>query len=399
MKAIIMAAGKSTRTYPLTLTKPKPLLKVANKPILAHHLEMLSGIVDKVIVVVGYKGDMIREAFGDAWNGLRIEYAEQKNPMGTGHAVLQCEGLVDGPFLAMNGDDLYDRDDFQRLANEPGDAALAKTVEDPRLYGIYEVDADGRAVRIVEKPQDVFSNLANIGAYRFEPGVFDVLRNTAPSERGEIEVTCAVQTLAERGSVRVVEAKGAWIPIGYPWHLLDANGYVLEHRFEALVEGEVSPAAQVTGPVAVGAGTLIRAGAVIDGPVCIGRDCVIGPNCWLRPGTTVGNGCRVGQSVELKNTILFDGAYVCHLSYIGDSIVGEGANLGCGTVTGNLRHDGGDVKSMVNGELISSGRRKLGGVFGDGVHTGVHTAVYPGRKLWPNATTRPGEVVERDVVV
>lgn len=399
MKAIIMAAGKSTRTYPLTLTKPKPLLNIANKPILAHHLEMLNGLVDGVIVVIGYKGDMIREAFGGAWNGLAIEYAVQENPTGTGHAILQCAPLVDGPFLAMNGDDLYDRDDFKRLAEVKGDAALAKTVGDPRLYGIYEVDEAGNAVRIVEKPRDVFSNLANIGAYRFEPGVFDVIRKTKPSERGEVEITSAVQTLTEHGNVRVVEARGAWIPIGYPWHLLDANAYVLDRRFEPAVLGEVSPAAHITGPVAVGEGTVVRPGAVIDGPVCIGRDCVIGPNCWLRPGTTVGNGCRVGQSVELKNTILFDGAHVCHLSYIGDSIVGERANLGCGTVTANLRHDGAEVKSVVNGKLISSGRRKLGAVFGDDVHTGIHTAVYPGRKLWPNAATRPGDVVQKDIVV
>ena len=399
MKAIIMAAGKSTRTYPLTLTKPKPLLKVANKPILAHQFDMLDGIADTAVVVIGYRGDMIRAAFGGAYNGLRIQYVEQEIQLGTGHAILQCAPLIDGPFLAMNGDDLYDRKDFEALAASPGDAALAKSVEDPRLYGIYEVDKDGRVVRIVEKPRDVFSNLANIGAYRFNPAVFDVIRATKPSERGEIEITSAVQTLAERGVVRVVESLGVWIPIGYPWHLLDANEYLLNHRLDPVILGEVSPAAHINGPVAVGEGTVIRPGAVIDGPVCIGSDCVIGPNCWLRPGTTVGNGCRVGQAVELKNTILFDGAHVCHLSYIGDSIVGERANLGCGTVTANVRHDGGDIQSVVNGKLISTGRKKLGAVFADNVHTGIHTAVYPGRKLWPGATTRPGEVVQKDIVL
>jgi len=399
MKAIIMAAGKSTRTYPLTLTKPKPLLKVANKPILAHQLDMLEGIADTAVVVIGYKGEMIREAFGEAYNGLRIQYVEQETQLGTGHAILECAPLIDGPFLAMNGDDLYDRKDFQALAASPGDAALAKTVEDPRLYGIYEVDKDGRVIRIVEKPVDVFSNLANIGAYRFDPAVFDVIRATKPSERGEIEITSALQTLAECGEVHVVKSVGVWIPIGYPWHLLDANEYILSHQLDPVIVGEVSPAAHIDGPVAVGRGTVIRPGAVINGPVSIGSDCVIGPNCWLRPGTTVGNGCRVGHAVELKNSILFDGAYVCHLSYIGDSIVGERANLGCGTVTANVRHDGGDIQSVVNGKLISARRTKLGAVFADNVHTGIHTAVYPGRKIWPGATTRPGEVVQKDIVL
>ena len=397
MKAVIMAAGKSTRTYPLTLTKPKPLLKLANKAILEYHFEALRDLVDGVIVIVGYRHEMLRAAFGDTYAGLAIEYVEQTEQLGTGHAILACAPHVDGPFIAFNGDDLFAPEDLHKLA-DTHQAALVKTVADPRLYGIYEVTGGDRVVRLVEKPTEVFSHVANIGAYKFTPAVFDVLEHTEPSERGEIEITSAIQTLAGQVDFRVVEATGYWLPIGYPWHMLDVNAYLLEHHFEPEIQGEVSPAAHLNGPVAVGKGTVIRPGAVIEGPACIGNDCTIGPNCFIRPATTIGNGCRVGQSVEIKNSILMDGVFASHLSYLGDTVVGDRANIGCGTVTANFRHDGANHKSVVNGKLIDTGRRKLGAIVGDGVHTAVHTSIYPGRKLWPGTITRPGEVVDKDIM-
>lgn len=396
MKAVIFAAGKSTRTYPLTLTRPKPLLPVANKTIAAHQMDALPDAVDTVIMVVGYREEMIRVAFGAEYNGRKIEYVTQTEQKGTGHALLQCKALIDEPFMAFNGDDLYARDDFEALVAEE-QAALVKTVSDPRLFGIYEVTGGNKVVRLVEKPKEVFSNLANIGAYKFTPEVFRVLANTPPSERGEIEITCAVQTLAEQGDFRVVPAERYWLPIGFPWDLLDANLYMLENFMPGEIHGEVSEAAHIHGPLYVGKGSVVRPGVYIEGPVMIGEQCTVGPNCYLRPGTVLGRGCKVGQGCEVKNSILMDGAAAPHLSYVGDSVIGEKANLGCGTVTANFRHDGKNHRSRVKDELIDTGRRKLGAIIGDGVHTGIHTSIYPGRKLWPHTSTLPGDVVREDL--
>lgn len=397
MKAVIMAAGQSTRTVPLTLTRPKPLLPVANKPILAHQIEAFAGLADGIVVVIGYMAGMIRERFGNTYGGIPIEYVEQKEQRGTGHAILQCAECIREPFIAINGDDLYDPRDLTRLAKAE-QAALARIVDDPRRFGIYDVTDEDRVVRLVEKPKDVFSNLTNIGAYKFTPAVFDVLRRTPPSERGEIEITSAVQTLAAEGDFRVVRTEGYFHSIGYAWNLLDANAYWLDHFLRPEIRGEVSPAAHLSGVVYVGRGTRIRPGAVIDGPVIIGDECEIGPNCWLRPGATIGNRCKVGQASEIKNSILMDAAKAPHHNYVGDSIIGEGANLGCGTVTANLRHDSANLRSEIKGELVDTGRRKLGAIVGDQAHTGIHTSIYPARKLWPNTTTRPGQVVDRDIM-
>ena len=137
---------------------------------------------------------------------------------------------------------------------------------------------------------------------------------------------------------------------------------------------------------------------MIEGDVVIGAGCKVGPNCYIRGSTSVGDGCHVGQAVELKHAILLGKTNVGHLSYVGDSVLGEKVNFGAGTIVSNLRHDGKAHRTMVAGQLIDTGRRKFGAIIGDGVHTGIHTAIYPGRKIWPGQTTRPAEVVDRDLV-
>jgi UDP-N-acetylglucosamine diphosphorylase / glucose-1-phosphate thymidylyltransferase / UDP-N-acetylgalactosamine diphosphorylase / glucosamine-1-phosphate N-acetyltransferase / galactosamine-1-phosphate N-acetyltransferase len=396
MKAVILAAGKSTRTYPLTLTRPKPLLPIANTPILAHQLNALAALVDEAILVVGYRKEMITARFGARYRNLKLTYVEQHEQLGTGDAVLRAADRIEEPFLAMNGDDLFDPADLRKLT-AVAQGALAKHVPDPRLYGVYEIDERGHAVRLVEKPTEVFSTLANIGAYKLDPSVFDVLRKTPKSERGELELTSAIQEIAQHAAFHVVASEGYWLPIGYPWHLLNANEYLLTHQFDARIAGEVSSLATLEGPVAIGKGTVVKPGVVIEGPAIIGETCVIGPNCYIRPGTAIGNGCKVGQAVEIKNSILMDRSAAPHLCYVGDSIIGEGVNLGAGTIIANYRHDGQTHRSMVKGELIDTGRRKFGAVLGDGAHTGIHTTIYPGRKLWPHTSTRPGACVQQDV--
>lgn len=397
MQAVIMCAGKSTRTAPLTLTRPKALLPILNRPLIEHQIEALAPLVDQITLVVGYLKEAIRAHCGDEMAGVRIRYVEQREQRGTGHAVLQCREIIEGDFLCLNGDDLYDPADLARLASSP-QGALAKEVPDPRLYGIYAVDAEGNATRLEEKPETPFSNLANVGAYHLPLEVFDLLSATAPSPRGEIEITSAVQSLAEAKPFRVVTMEGYWLPIGYPWHLLDANAWFLRHRLTPANHGNIHPNASVDGIVRIGQGTNLHAGVVIEGPAFIGGECEIGPNCVIRGGSVVGNGCRIGPGVEVDRSVIFDGTAIAHLSYVGDSVIGSGVDFGGGTVTANLRHDGKTVRSMVQGALVDTGRMTFGAAMGDGVRTGVNTSILPGRKLWPGAATMPGAIVKDDML-
>ncbi|HEY8990922.1 MAG TPA: hypothetical protein VIM46_03020, partial [Luteolibacter sp.] len=185
--------------------------------------------------------------------------------------------------------------------------------------------------------------------------------------------------------------------IRHPWDFLRANEACVGALDATLIQGDVHPSALIEGHLQVGAGTRILPGVFIEGNVIIGENCKIGPNCYLRGNTSIGDGCHVGQAVEIKNSILLTKTSVGHLSYVGDSILGEKVNFGAGTITSNLRHDGQNHRSMVDGELVDTGRRKFGVIVGDGVHTGIHTSLYPGRKLWPGTSTRPGEIVQHDL--
>jgi NDP-sugar pyrophosphorylase family protein len=193
------------------------------------------------------------------------------------------------------------------------------------------------------------------------------------------------------------EAKRSF-PIRYPWDLIRANEQHVAALTESRIGGDVHPAAVIEGIVHVGEGTRILPGVFIEGNVIIGANCKIGPNCYLRGNTSIGDKCHIGQSVEIKNCLILSRTNVGHLSYVGDSVLGEGVNFGAGTTTSNLRHDGKNHQSAVDGVLVDTGRRKFGCIVGDGVHTGINTSIYPGRKLWPGTTTRPGEIVQRDLV-
>lgn len=185
--------------------------------------------------------------------------------------------------------------------------------------------------------------------------------------------------------------------IRYPWDLLAVQEQVLSNLKEGHIEGDLSAAATNTGTLVLGRGSRILPGVYIEGNVVIGSDCKIGPNCYLRGSTSIGNNCHIGQAVEIKNSIVMDHTNIGHLSYCGDSIIGSHVNFGAGTITANFRHDGKTHRSMVAGQLVDTGRRKFGTVMGDHVHTGIHTSIYPGRKLWPNTSTRPGDIVKDDI--
>lgn len=198
------------------------------------------------------------------------------------------------------------------------------------------------------------------------------------------------------GKTQLTAGEGSFF-VRYSWDLLEVNAAVLAGLGKSRYDGEVHPAANVDGVLIVGEGTRVLPGVFVEGMVVVGKNCKIGPNCYIRGATTIGDDCHVGQSVEIKNSILGNKTNVGHLSYVGDSVLGDGVNFGAGTTTSNLRHDGKNHRSKIDGEIVDTGRRKFGTIVGDGVHTGIHTAIYPGRKFGAGATTLPNATVTKDV--
>ena len=391
-QAIILCAGQGTRIYPLTLGKPKPLLNVCGKTILEHNLDQLRGLTQEVILVVGYRGEEIKEFLGDKYKNINIKYVWQKRALGTGDAAKMANGLIKDKFLLLYGDDLYDKQDIKKCI-EKFPCILLKKMEEPSAFGQVKVERNNVKC-LVEKPSSDISNLVNTGVYYLDKSIFDF--NIKKSSRGEYEFTDYIKSLIKTKKLHCGIAEN-WMPVSYVWKLLDINEFLLKSS-RAKNLGICEKNSVIKGKVIIGEGSVIKGGVRVEGPVYIGKNCIIGPNSFIRKYTCIGDDCRVGQAVEIKNSIIGKGTFISHLSYVGDSIIGENCNFGSGAIVANLRHDGADIKTMVNGKLIDTKRRKFGTVFGDNVKTGVGTLIYPGRKIWPDKFTKPGEIIKQDKI-
>lgn len=395
-KAVILAAGQGTRMGSLTRNRPKVMLPIANKPVLSHvMLSARDAGIKEFVLVVGYRAETVKQYFEEGSEmGVSIEYAYQEKQLGTADAVGCAQALVDERFLVLNGDIIVSPQHIKNLINQSPDVVVtARHVDNPSEFGVLEV-RNGRVLRIIEKPRKPSTNLANAGVYVFSPSIFDAIKRTKLSIRKEYEITDSLQSMIDEGAdVGYLTLSENWLDIGRPWDLLDANEYFLSCQ-QPEVKGEVEPLATLKGSVSIGEGTLIRSGAYIEGPVIIGRDCDIGPNCYIRPYTSIGDDVRIGNAVEIKNSIIMKGTHVGHLNYAGDSIIGERCNFGAGTKVANLRHDGRTIRVRLKGRLIDSGRRKLGTVMGDDVHTGINSMINAGAVVESGAMIPPGEFVK-----
>lgn len=412
MQTVLLAAGEGTRMRPLTATRPKPMLPVAGEPLAAHTARAaVAAGASRLVIVVGYEADRLREYFGREFAGVPVEYAIQSAQRGTADAVAAASNtLTDAPFAVLNGDALYDTESLGRLY-DAGPAVGSYRVDDPSAYGVLQV-ADGRddspssphsgtvgderdrshdqtrVTGVVEKPPNPSGNLVNTGAYVFPATAQDAL-DVSASRRGELELTDVLNRICDDRPVTHVPFD-RWLDVGRPWELLSASDWKVPEQ-EPLREGSVHETAQLRGHVVVREGARIDSGVVIEGPAYVGPDATVGPNAYVRGTTALGRDATVGHSVEIKNSLLMDGATVGHLSYVGDSVLGRNVNFGAGTTVANLRHDGEPVETRIKGERVSTGRRKFGVVCGDGVKTGIQTSLNAGVQLPPEATTLPGE--------
>ena len=400
MYGIVLAAGRGTRMRPLTDRQPKPLLPVGDRSLLERIFDAAAAVVDEFVVVVGYRGDAIREAIGESYRGHPINYVEQPEALGTAHAIAQAEPVVDDDFLVLNGDVVVDASLPRALAEASGTAVAATEVADPRSYGVISTAEDGSLAAVVEKPDDPPTTLANVGCYAFEPDVFEYIDRTPKSERGEYEITTTIDLLlADDHRVDVAAYDGTWLDVGRPWELLDATELALGELEDGVENhGTVEEGVHLHGPVVIGEGARLRSGTYVEGPAVIRAGAEVGPNAYVRGSTVVGPGAHVGHAVEVKNSVLMAGASVGHQSYIGDSILGRDVNVGAGTNVANLRHDGENVRLTVKGDRVDTGRRKLGAIVGDGAKTGINTSLNAGVKLGADKVTEPGKVVTRDRV-
>ncbi len=390
MRAFILAAGEGTRMWPLTDTRPKPLIPIGNKPIIEHILDsIVDAGINEIGILIGYEGRQIAERFGDSYRNAKIEYVYQKERRGTGDAVLHASKFDDERFLVVNGD-LYFSGDAIKEIIKYDNAVLGVHRENAEQYGLLIGEEYLKEIR--EKVPNS-KGLVNAGVYVFTRKIFEHLKNVKLSPRGEIELTDGINMLAKEEKIKIVKHNGIWMDIGMPWNILDANRAFLE-RMKCENKGEIEENVVIRGKVCIGEGTRILSGTYIEGPVLIGKNCKIGPNAYIRPYTVIGDNCHVGNSCEVKASVIMNNSKVPHFNYVGDSIIGENCNLGAGTKIANLRLDENNIKVAVKGKIVDTGRRKLGVIMGDDVHTGINVSIDVGTMIGAHTAIAPGARVK-----
>jgi glucose-1-phosphate thymidylyltransferase len=316
MKGLILSGGKGTRLRPLTYTSAKQLIPVANKPILFYGIEFMrdAGITD-IGIIVGDTRAEIMERVGDGSRfGVKVEYIYQPEPLGLAHAVLTAEPyLGDSEFVMYLGDNLL-RDGITKIVQQynerkPDCMILLTHVKNPQQFGVAELNDDGSVKKLVEKPSDPKSDLALVGVYLFTSKIFDAARKIKPSNRGELEITDAIQQLLTDGcSVYASIVEGWWKDTGKLEDMLEANRLVLD-TIEGKIEGHVDVGTRLEGRVIIGPNSRVINSA-IRGPVIVGRNVVI-ENAFIGPYTSIHDRCHISDcdiehSIVLEESIIRD---------------------------------------------------------------------------------------------
>lgn len=186
------------------------------------------------------------------------------------------------------------------------------------------------------------------------------------------------------------------IRVNYAWEVLNANQELASRLKESVApSATIEPNVQIKGTVIIGRNVIIRSGSYIEGPAVIGDNCEIGPMAHIRPYTSIGHNCIIGKT-EIIDCVILPGTVSKHHAYLGHSVLGKNVNVGAFSVTGDYRHDSKEHTTVLHGKKIATGRRKLGAFIGNNVRIAIGTLIYPGRKLWPETSTLPNEVVQKD---
>ncbi|WP_369275210.1 glucose-1-phosphate thymidylyltransferase [Streptomyces sp. R11] len=327
MKALVLSGGAGTRLRPITHTSAKQLVPVANKAVLFYGLESIAAAgITEVGVIVGDTAAEIQDAVGDGSKfGLEITYIPQERPLGLAHAVLIARDyLGDDDFVMYLGDNFIVGgiaglvDEFR--SNRPDAQILLTRVQDPRSFGVAELDDAGQVVGLEEKPEHPKSDLALVGVYLFTPVIHDAVRAITPSWRGELEITHAIQHLIDaRADVRCTVIKGYWKDTGNVADMLEVNRTVLE-GLTRRIDGDVDDASETVGRVVVEEGARIFNSRIV-GPAVVGAGTVV-EDSYVGPFTSIAQNCRISDS-ELEFSIVLRDSSIRGVGRIESSLIGR----------------------------------------------------------------------------
>jgi bifunctional UDP-N-acetylglucosamine pyrophosphorylase/glucosamine-1-phosphate N-acetyltransferase len=396
MKTIILAAGKSSRMFPVV---DKNCLSFCGKPMIIHIIENCEASGLKDFIIITNKNNKKRIATTMQQFKKNVIIAEQKNlDQGMAGGVLAGLAYVDSdePVFIHNAQDYFDKSAYTKLLhqNDTIDGAiLSQKVTTYFPGGYIQVDTDNTIQSIIEKPGAGHepSDLVNIVAHYFRKAgdLHHALQNVQ-SDNDDLYET-ALQKLFDTKTIKAVPYQATWQALKYPWHILDMMQAMLKKiKTTTHTNVFIDPKATVQGTVIIEDNVKIFNNATIIGPAYIGSGTIIGQNCLIRQ-SHIGQNCTIGFNTEVARSYLADNVST-HAAYIGDSVVLNDVNMGAFSVTTNLRLDRQPIKMNINEQLIDTQRLKLGAVIGDNAQIGSGATLLPGRIIPPGSCIGPNQI-------
>ena len=384
MKAIILAANRSSRLSPFIETRCKPMIRIAGQYILENSICYLKEArIHDIILVVNHQQEIIRQFFGSGQElGMILEYVVQEELQGIGHALSLCRSFLDKkPFLLVYGDVLTDYNPFlpilQTYTEMDREVALIALPESSKEFGNVYLDHEMKISRLIEKPEANQANYVFAGLYVLFPKIFDLLKE----HKNDIS-RCYEQMIETSGLQACLWQKG-WVDMIHPWHILSANRMLMSSWEMAEIDNSAKLLGHVhlEGSVRIGANVTIESGTILKGPCYIGSNSYVGNNALIRNYSAIGPDSIVGYGSELKNCVLFGKNDIGRLSFVGDSVMGEGATSGPGLTTVNHTEDYTPVTCESDSGSVETGLAKLGAFVGDNVAIGARHVLGPGAIL------------------
>ncbi len=392
MKAVFLCGGIGKRMFPIT--EDKFLLNFVGKTLLEHQIDIAKQAGFRQILIIGNPANIEQiEQIVKTISDIKIDLALQKRPLGIADALQSAETSLGGDIIVVNPNDVFTArayTDLLQAAKRKSSASymLGYKVEEYFPGGYLAVDAANMLQHIVEKPKPGHepSNLVNILVHlHSEPEKLMEYIEKAETSNDDV-YECAIDNMVKEGyKVQIVPHADFWAPIKYPWHIFSVVKHFLGLSQPLIAASAyISEKATIDGEVIISDNVRVLENAVIRGPAYIGPNSIIGNNALIRDHSHIGADCVIGHCTEVKNSYIGDGCWF-HSNYIGDSIIGRNCSFGAGTVLANFRFDEQTVSAKIAGQLMDTGRDKLGAIIGDNSKTGINASVMPGRKIGPNS--------------
>ncbi len=402
--AVILAAGESSRFWPLN-SKHKSLFYLMGRPLIWWTLFGVQKVsIKRVIIVQSPKRDIEKELKNFSFPKLKIGYAVQAKPLGTGNALWCAKNLLKENFFVLNGDVVCSekilKPTIEKIKKEKCPCLAAQRTKFPWLFGMLKLKKD-EILKVVEKPKKGKepSFWKVVGVYYLTLDYFSFYEKV---KKHPFDFEDALNLYFKKKKVKAVFLKDSEedLPafLKYPWHLFAVKNYLFKNFLKERISQNVSISKQVLleGKVWIEEGTKIFERATIKGPCYIGENCVVGSNSLLRDGVNLERDCVVGAFCEVKNTIFQKGC-TTHSGYLGDSIFGQNVKIGAGIITSNVRMDGKEIFCEVKGQKVNTFLKHFGTCVGENTFLGSNVNVMPGKFIGKACQIFPNSLVKENI--